>query len=152
MYAPGLTIDSWMNCVSDPRFACFAYCTSLSRSGPMLPVAPAGLNVWQLPQPFDWNTASPGGPAAARPPLRYQVLKSFSFMITTWLRISAWPSPQSSVQMTGNVPVWIGVTTIVLNWPGTASCFCDSTGTQKEWMTSFDVMRNFVLRFSGSVR
>ena len=60
--------------------------------------------------------------------------------MSTWLRIIAWPSPQSSVQMTGNVPVRVGVTTSVLSLPGTASCFCESSGTQKEWMTSFDVM------------
>ena len=62
--------------------------------------------------------------------------------MSTWLRMMAWPRPQSSVQMTGNVPVRVGVTTSVLYSPGTASCFCESSGTQNEWMTSFDVMRS----------
>ncbi len=42
--------------------------------------------------------------------------------------------------MTGNVPVRVGVITMKLCAPGTASCFCDSWGTQKEWITSFEVM------------
>ena len=65
MYAAGSTIDSSMNLSSGPRFAFAAYAFRLSRSGPILPVAFAGLNVWQLPQPFCWKTASPGGPALA---------------------------------------------------------------------------------------
>jgi hypothetical protein len=40
-----------------------AFCASpdtvLSRSGPIVPVAPAALRVWQLPQPFDAKTALP---------------------------------------------------------------------------------------------
>ena len=53
--------------------------------------------------------------------------------------------------MTGNVPVRVGVTTSELTWPGTASCFCESCGTQNEWMTSFDVIRSFVCLPSGIV-
>src|SRR5581483_768248 len=72
-------------------------------------------------------------------------------MIVTWLRMTLWPRPQSSVQITGNVPVRVGVTTIELCSPGTASCFCESCGTQNEWMTSFDVMSSFTWRPSGIV-
>ena len=36
--------------------------------------------------------------------------------------------------------------------PGTASCFCESSGTQNEWMTSFAVMSSFVWRPFGIVR
>src|SRR5207247_7180513 len=46
---------------------CFAFCasaTSLSRSGPTWPLAPAGLNVWHPPQPFEANSFFP---AAASP-------------------------------------------------------------------------------------
>lgn len=38
---------------------------ALSRSGPMVPVAPAGLKVWHEAQPLELKTASP---AAALPP------------------------------------------------------------------------------------
>src|SRR2546423_4001272 len=38
--------------------------TALSRSGPIVPVAPAALRVWQLPQPLEAKTALP---AAASP-------------------------------------------------------------------------------------
>ena len=53
----------------------------------------------------------PGRPAAAcrRPSARRRT--SAAVRMSTWLRISAWPRPQSSVQMTGNVPVRVGVTT-----------------------------------------
>src|SRR3954466_7417200 len=66
--------------------------------------------------------------------------------------MSACPRPQSSVQMTGNVPVLDGVTTIVLIWPGRASCFCDSSGDQNEWMTSSAVIWSFTWRPFGRVR
>ena len=58
--------------------------------------------------------------------------------------MTAWPRPQSSVQITGKVPVRFGVITSSFTWPGTASCFCASCGTQKEWITSFEVIRSFV--------
>ena len=73
-------------------------------------------------------------------------------MISTWLRMTAWPRPQSSVQMTGKLPVRVGVTIRLLCSPGTASCFCESSGTQNEWMTSFAVMSSFVWRPFGIVR
>src|SRR5579862_2926044 len=140
-----------MNAASDPRLACAASCFRLSRSGPIVPFAPAALSVWQPPQPFDWNTASPGE-VVVLPPFFCQAAKAVGERIVTWLRISEWPRPQSSVQMTGNVPVRVGVTTILLCSPGTASCFCSSWGTQNEWITSFEVMSRTVCRPSGIVR
>src|SRR2546425_7951092 len=66
MYAFGSTIDCLMNCSSGfPAFA--ASCLSLSRSGPIFPVAPAAANVWQAPQPADAKTCLPSGFAAPPP-------------------------------------------------------------------------------------
>ena len=127
-----------------------ASCFRLSRSGPTFPFAPAACSVWQPPQPFCWKTARPGS-VVVLPPLASHFAKSAGERMSTWLRMSAWPSPQSSVQITGNVPVSTGVMTSRLCWPGTASCFCASCGTQKEWMTSFEVMSRIVLRPSGIV-
>ena len=53
----------------------------------------------------------PWRPAAACPPLFNQASNFGPVRIVTWLRISAWPRPQSSVQITGKVPVRVGVTT-----------------------------------------
>src|SRR5262245_15257872 len=63
MYASGSTIDSWMKSSSGWP-AVFAKSGSLSRSGPTVPFEPAGVNVWQLPQPLASKTALP---AAASP-------------------------------------------------------------------------------------
>ena len=105
-----------MNASSAPRFAFAASCVEVVEVGPDLAGrAPAGLNVWQPPQPFCWKTASPGGPAAALPPLFSHVVERRPARgSSTWLRISAWPRPQSSVQMTGNVPMRVGVITSVV--------------------------------------
>src|SRR5579859_594336 len=67
MNASGFTIDSRTNAASG-MFAFFASVAgALSRSGPILPVVPAGWNVWQLPQPFAAKTVLPSavGDAAA---------------------------------------------------------------------------------------
>ena len=45
-YAFGSTIDSAVYLSSGPRFAVFASAARLSRFGPTVPAAPAGLNVW----------------------------------------------------------------------------------------------------------
>ena len=58
------------------------------------------------------------------------------FMTITGARISEWPSPQSSVQMSVFLPTFVGVIGRWVTRPGTASCFCRNSGTQKEWMTS----------------
>src|SRR5207248_9836401 len=59
VYAPGSAIDSCVYCWSVPRFAFFASAARLSRSGPTLPAAPAGLNVWHDAQPFAAKSALP---------------------------------------------------------------------------------------------
>jgi len=67
MYASGLTIDSLMNAARAMLPSAFASAAgALSRSGPIVPVAPAGWNVWHEPQPFEAKT---DWPAAALPPL-----------------------------------------------------------------------------------
>jgi len=59
MKAFGSVIDRRMKAVS-AIFAFFASTVGLvSRSGPTVPVDPAGLNVWQLAQPFAAKTALP---------------------------------------------------------------------------------------------
>jgi hypothetical protein len=58
-YAFGSSIDSLVYASSEPRFAFLASDASLSRSGPTLPVAFAGLYVWQPAHPFDANSALP---------------------------------------------------------------------------------------------
>src|SRR5581483_3506458 len=58
-YAFGSTIDSCTYCCSEPRFAFCASAATLSRFGPTVPVAFAGLNVWQLPQALVAKTAFP---------------------------------------------------------------------------------------------
>src|SRR2546423_15197287 len=63
MYEFGATIDSRVNLLSG-WFACFAYCGSLSRSGPIVPCEAAGVYVWQPLQPFVAKRAFPG--AASR--------------------------------------------------------------------------------------
>src|SRR5262249_7039510 len=68
------------------------------------------------------------------------------------LRIVEWPSPQSSVQMTGKVPVLVGVMVRSLTWPGTASCFWPKFGTQNEWITSAAVISSLTGRSIGRRR
>ena len=56
---PGSTIDSrtyWAGVSPFPYLA--AEAVRSSRSGPTVPVAPAGLNVWQPLQPADLNVAA----------------------------------------------------------------------------------------------
>ena len=64
--------------------------------------------------------------------------------------MTAWPSPQSSVQITGKVPCRSGVITRVVSRPGTASCFWPNSGTQNECITSSDVIRSLVVTLIGS--
>src|SRR5689334_25201922 len=66
MYALGLAIDSCVNSSSEPWLAVFAYCASLSRSGPTLPCEFAGLKTWQPPQPCAVKSVAPAfaSPAA----------------------------------------------------------------------------------------
>ncbi len=55
---------------------------------------------------------------------------------TTRERMTEWPTPHSSAQMTGYVPVFVGFTRIVWVMPGTASPLMPNSGTQKSWITS----------------
>src|SRR5579884_4500885 len=57
-------IDCLMKASSGMWSAFASAATRVSRSGPTVPDAPAGLKVWQLPQPFETKTAFP---AAALP-------------------------------------------------------------------------------------
>ena len=50
-------------------------------------------------------------------------------------------NPQNSAHRPMNVPVSFGVNRRWLGWPGMASCFPASSGTQKLWMTLSDVSR-----------
>src|ERR1700758_3339118 len=111
MYASGFTIDSWMN-PSSGCFACCAYATSLSRSGPIVPVALAAVSVWQLGQPFESKTERPAAEGevgvvevevdvvlvvdpGAGPALFFCCLSHASnaagSITIAWLRISEWP-------------------------------------------------------------
>ena len=72
MYVLGLLIDSNANAASEPLFACLAYWASLSRSGPIVLVLPAGVKMWQPSQPCDLNSfapvfASPAGTEGPEP-------------------------------------------------------------------------------------
>ena len=58
--------------------------------------------------------------------------------------------PQSSVQMTGKRPVFVGVTMMCWEVPGTTSCLTRHSGTQKEWITSFAVSSSSSVSPSGT--
>src|SRR5712691_11096097 len=117
--------------------ACAAYAGSLSRSGPIFPVAPAAFNVWQDEQPLLMKIALPApGPETDAPADLTHAANASGFITITVERMTEWPRPQSSVQTIGYVPILFGVTVRCVTIPGTASCFCPNSGTQKEWMTS----------------
>src|SRR5579885_3227131 len=60
MYAFGSTIDCLMKAASGMLWSAFALSAgAVSRSGPMVPVAFAGLKVWHEPQPLERKTAFP---------------------------------------------------------------------------------------------
>ena len=69
---------------------------------------------------------------------------------TAVVRMTACPRPQSSVQITGYVPILFGVMCSVGWRPGTVSCFWPNSGTQNEWITSFDVKVKSTERLTGS--
>src|ERR687887_1206455 len=135
-----------MNCSSGWPARC-ASAGSLSRSGPIFFVAPAGLNVWQVAQPLalksDLPEVAPPVGAARFFCSPFAQERNFCLLVTSAVeRISACPSPQSSVQTTGKVPSRSGVTGNVFTEPGTASSFWPNSGTQNEWVTSTEVMRS----------
>jgi hypothetical protein len=71
-------------------------------------------------------------------------------MTIAYVRIVAWPRPQSSVQITGKRPILFGVMWSVGWMPGTVSCFWLHSGTQNEWMTSFEVNVSSSERLTGT--
>src|SRR5689334_11815611 len=124
-------------------FACCAHCGSLSRSGPVVAEVPAAVSLWHAPHWLFLKTASPEvdvfwDVVACDWPCNH-LSNALWVMTIAYVRITAWPSPHSSVQMTGKRPVRSGVMCSVGWMPGTVSCFWPHSGTQKEWMTSFDV-------------
>ena len=77
----------------------------LSSDGPIVPCADGiALKVWQAPQPFSVKVASPVARRRRRrglPDSSRQVSNSAWVITIAWLRMSEWPRPQSSVQITG---------------------------------------------------
>src|SRR5579872_1576385 len=125
------------------------------------------LKVWQAVQPLVVKVFTAPAAAAAplgavgagvEPPAGGGVVERYHFAQSTWLittavlRIRECPRPQSSIQITGNVPSRLGVITRLFSWPGTASCFWANCGTQKEWITSFEVMISRTPRSIGRCR
>src|SRR6266850_902435 len=80
------------------------------------------------------------------------VANAVGSITTTRERISACPSPQSSVQIREYVPTLFGVMWSVGWSPGTRSCFCLNSGTQNEWSTSFACMVSTTERSTGRRR
>ena len=102
-----------------------------------------GLKVWQPPQPFcvEAPRARAGRCSPAPPALRPTSRSRPADHESTWLRISEWPRPQSSVQITG-IRADAGRRDHEVVVPGRAPRPASATncGTQKEWMTSSAVM------------
>ena len=105
-YAFGSTIDSLDELLERLRPPAWRRPASLSRSGPTFPVAPGGLEACgSSPQPLLSKTALPG--LAGRPVQRLSLVlqparrRRPAPSRSPSVRISAWPRPQSSVQITG---------------------------------------------------
>src|SRR5919198_6423512 len=113
MKAFGSTIDCLMNAGSLPL-------STLSRSGPVVPVAPASASVWQPLQPLEVNSCLPLGAGAAPPPagtglppllsLFSQAVKACGETTCALARIVEWPSPHSSAQTIEKSPSLIVLT------------------------------------------
>src|SRR6476620_8168473 len=108
-YAPGSSMDCWMNLASLPL-------RNLFRFGPMVPVAPASASVWQEEQAGLAVLVKIVLPSGAAPPAAAWARLAASHLSnaageTTWAlwRMTACPSPHSSAHTTGNVPVLIGL-------------------------------------------
>src|SRR5919201_6238487 len=102
MYELGLAIDSSVNCSSDPWLACLAYWSSLSRSGPTVPLVPAGAKVGQPPQPWDVKSLLPD---AASPLTAAVVLVVGTFpstLLAVGEMVDAPPQPASRNASTRN--------------------------------------------------
>src|SRR5262249_8005223 len=148
-------IDSRMK-LSSGWCACCAHCGSLSRSGPTFAVAPAAVSVWHDPHGLFLKTAAPDTEAFGEPVAFDWLFTHFTNaacdITIAFVRIVAWPRPQSSVQITGYVPILSGVMWSVVSMPGTVSCFWPNSGTQKEWMTSFACRWSSTERLTGRRR
>src|SRR5437763_16681782 len=99
----------------------------VSRSGPVVAVEPAGLNVWQPEHPALRKVAS-AGPAPAGALLAAAAFASCALThaenalavdTLATVRITPCPSPQGSVQTAGTVPRRLGVITGRVVIPGT---------------------------------
>ena len=95
-----------MNCVSEPRFAFAASLLQVVEVG----ADRAGRGgrrerVAARRSRSAGRRRAPAAPARGLPPAFTQAAYAAWPRMSTWLRISAWPRPQSSVQITGNVPV-----------------------------------------------
>src|SRR5260221_3510294 len=152
MYAFGSTID-WRTKSGSAFPAVCAYGVSLASLGPTVVDEPAAVSVWKAPKLLFLKTAPPatvvfGEVTACACAFAY--LSNAAGVITiASVRMTAWPSPQSSVQMTSNVPRRFGVMCSRVVRPGTVSCFCENSETQKEWITSFDVKTSSTERPRG---
>src|SRR5690349_19380262 len=115
MYASGSSIDC-LTYASSGLPALLASAFRWSRSGPTFPAAFAGVKVWQAPHvPGPVKSAAaaafeppppaaplpPAGAGAGLPAALYQLSKPAAGITIALDRISAWPRPQSSVQITG---------------------------------------------------
>src|SRR5207248_10533208 len=78
--------------------------------------------------------------------------KAAGVITTAVERIVAWPRPHNSVQTTSKQPSRPRVMCSVGGIPGTVSCFCPHSGTQKQRITSFDFTHNRTQRPGGSIR
>src|SRR4029078_6516681 len=119
-----------------------------------LPWERAAVKLWQLAQPLFVKTALPEAPPDDEPscfcwPFAHE-RNLCEVMTCADERMTAGPRPQSSVQITGNVPCRSGVITRVVSRPGTASSFWPNSGTQNECVTSSDVIRSLVVTLIGS--
>jgi hypothetical protein len=61
-----------------------------------------------------------------------------------------WPNPHSWVQITWKVPIRSGVITAVVVIPGTLSFLIRHSGTQNEWITSWECILKTIWRLTGT--
>src|ERR1700740_3243624 len=112
MYLFGSTIESRTNCSRGCPASC-AYCGSLARSGPTVPDAPAAVRAWQAAHWLFLKTAAPEtlalGDVTACAWLCSHLSNAAGVITIASVRMTEWPRPQSSVQITGYVPTRFGV-------------------------------------------
>ena len=141
MYAAGSTIDSSMNLSSGPRFAFAAAPSRSSRSGPDLTGRAGRLERVAAAAPVLLEDGEPGGPAAAAAALHEA---ASNFVRGADVGVAAHERMAEAAELGADDRERagrVGVITSELVCPGTASCFCENSGTQNEWMTSLAVIR-----------